>query len=294
METTQQIPKVVKNAPGKDEPDTAAKKAKDEEDARKIRLEAAAERLLTAQAADRPASIKGLPEGETQGAQLRGTDNRMEGSSAERGELIGMRRGIPIYATAESLYGAPKPSISNTIANTPATTDSTKPVMIQGQTVEQQRAAYQAREAQRAAAMQVTPESRTYFSPAFAREMDAAREKENALAKRGGAAEVARRETEKAAYTKFESDFVQSTGRENARQQIAAGTASPELIAKYPELNPLRSRAKPGDNDYGKMLSESELETVNKGIFKPSAAPASAAPQAGVPRKRMFARVRRK
>jgi hypothetical protein len=166
--------------------------------------------------------------------------------------------------------------------------------MIQGQTVEQQRAAYQAREAPRAAAMQVTPESRTYFSPAFAREMDAAREKENALAKRGGAAEVARRETEKAAYTKFESDFVQSTGRENARQQIAAGTASPELIAKYPELNPLRSTAKPGDDDYGKMLSESELETVNKGIFKPSAAPASAAPQAGVPRKRMFARVKRK
>jgi hypothetical protein len=225
----------------------------------------------------------------------------MEKSSAERGELIGMRRGIPIYATAESLYGAPKelaPAVAAQEAipakdKAPAQAAvQEKPAVIE--TLDQQRAAYQAREAPRAAAMQVTPESRTYFSPAFAREMDAAREKENALAKRGGAAEVARRETEKAAYNKFESDFVQSTGRENARQQIAAGTASPELIAKYPELNPLRSTAKSGDDDYGKMLSESELETVNKRIFKPSAAPASAAPQAGVPRKRMFARGKRK
>jgi len=274
----------------------AEDKSKADEQTRKD-YEARAARIL---AADRPASIK-LPEGETQGAQLRGTDNRMEKSSAERGELIGMRRGIPIYATAEGLYGAPKelaPAVAaqEAIAATnkaPAQAAvQAKPAVIE--TLDQQLAAYQAREAPRAAAMQVTPESRTYFSPAFAREMDAAREKENALAKRGGAAEVARRETEKAAYTKFESDFVQSTGRENARQQIAAGTASPELIAKYPELNPLKSTAKPGEDDYGKTLSELELETVNKGIFKPSAAPASAAPQAGVPRKRMFARVRRK
>jgi hypothetical protein len=274
----------------------AEDKSKADEQTRKD-YEARAARIL---AADRPASIK-LPEGETQGAQLRGTDNRMEKSSAERGELIGMRRGIPIYATAESLYGAPKelaPAVAAQEAipakdKAPAQAAvQEKPAVIE--TLDQQRAAYQAREAPRAAAMQVTPESRTYFSPAFAREMDAAREKENALAKRGGAAEVARRETEKAAYNKFESDFVQSTGRENARQQIAAGTASPELIAKYPELNPLRSTAKSGDDDYGKMLSESELETVNKRIFKPSAAPASAAPQAGVPRKRMFARGKRK
>jgi len=268
--------------PKKDEPDTAAKKAKDEEDARKIRAKAAAERLLAAQAVDRPAEVTLAP-GETQGAQTRG-GTRLGATPAGK-ELIGMRRGVPIYADTAEVYKASKTLIPGTIAAGGADVV---------QTPEQQRAAYQAREAPRAAAMQVTPESRTYFSPAFAREMNAAREKENALAKRGGAAEVARRETEKAAYTKFESDFVQSTGRENARQQIAAGTASPELIAKYPELNPLRSTAKPGDNDYGKMLSESELETVNKGIFKPSAAPASAAPQAGVPRKRMFARVRRK
>jgi hypothetical protein len=287
--------------PEKDNRDSAERKADDEakaDEKKRITSEARAARIL---AADRPETLGegAVGENEKAGAQTRG-GARLQGSSAERGELIGMRRGIPIYATAESLYGAPKelaPAVAAQEAipakdKAPAQAAvQEKPAVIE--TLDQQRAAHQAREAPRAAAMQVTPESRTYFSPAFAREMDAAREKENALAKRGGAAEVARRETEKAAYTKFESDFVQSTGRENARQQIAAGTASPELIAKYPELNPLRSIAKPGDNDYEKTLSELELETVNRGIFKPSAAPASAAPQAGVTRKRGFARGKR-
>jgi hypothetical protein len=263
-------------------PDTrgpAEKKADDEAKALQIRQADAAERLLTAQAADRPASIKGLPEGETQGAQLRGTDNRMEGSSAERGELIGVRRGIPIYATAESLYGTPKTSAVTEKADVyqPEKSPSIAPVItrfdVSTQTPEQQRAEYQAREAPKAAAAMATPESRTFFSPAYAKAMDAARETENALAKRGGAAEVARRETEKVASAKFMGDVTKTTGRENARQQIAAGTASPELIAKYPELNPLRSIAKPGEGDFGKMLKESELDFINTrfGSIKPKA-----------------------
>jgi len=280
--------------PKKDLRGTKEKAAADKAAADEIARTATEERAKRILAADQPAALEqgALGENETAGPQTRG-GARLQGSSAERGELIGMRRGIPIYATAESLYGAPETGV---VTPKPTAFDPNrsverdeKPVMerfdVGRQSVEQQRAAYQAREAPRAAAMQVTPESRTYFSPAFAKEMDAAREKENALAKRGGAAEVARRETEKAAYTKFESDFKKSTGRENARQQIAAGTASPELRAKYPELDPRRSTAKEGD-DLEKFLSESELETVNKGIFKPSAAPESAAPQAGITRKR--------
>lgn len=248
----------------------AVKKAQGQIAARKLLEDERARLLEVAQAKDRPENLgKGaLGENEKAGEQTRG-GARLQGSSAERGELIGMRRGIPIYATAESLYGAPKAEEKSKIGALVERVGRALGVAPQAenQDVEQQRAAYQAREAPRATAMQVTPESRTYFSPAFAKEMDAAREKENALAKRGGAAEAARRETEKAAYTKFESDFVQSTGRENARQQIAAGTASPALIAKYPELNPRRSTAKEGD-DLGKFLSAPELETVNKGIFK--------------------------
>ena len=278
----------------KDKPDTLERKALDKSKADEIARIAVEEKAKRILAADRPETLgKGaLGENEKAGEQTRG-GARLQGSSAALGELIGMRRGIPIYATAESLYGAPKelaPAVATQEAI--AATDKApaqavvqaKPAVVE--TLDQQLAAYQAREAPRAATMQVTPESRTYFSPAFAKEMDAAREKENALAKRGGATEAARRDAEKAAYTKFESDFKKSTGRENARQQIAAGTASPELIAKYPELDPRRSTAKPGDDDYGKMLSESQLETVNKGIFKPSAAPESAAPQAGITRKR--------
>jgi len=274
--------------PKKDSRGTEEKAAADKAAADEVARIAAEERAKRILEADRPATLgKGaLGEKEKAGEQTRG-GARLEGSSAERGELIGMRRGIPIYATAESLYGAPKAEEKSKIG---ALMQGVAKVLgvapqAENQDVEQQKAAYQAREAPRAAAMQVTPESRTYFGPAFAKEMDAAREKENALAKRGGAAEAARRDAEKAAYTKFESDFVQSTGRENARQQIAAGTASPELIAKYPELDPRRSTAKEGD-DLGKFLSEKDLDLVNKGIFKPSAAPESAAPQAGITRKR--------
>lgn len=60
-------------------------------------------------------------------------------------ELTGMSGGRPTYTSADSLYGKAKPSISNTIKNTPATADPKKPVMIEGQSMEQRRADYQNR-----------------------------------------------------------------------------------------------------------------------------------------------------
>ena len=60
-------------------------------------------------------------------------------------ELTGMSAGRPTYSSADSLYGKAKPSIANTIANTPPTADPTKPVMIKGQSMDQRRADYQNR-----------------------------------------------------------------------------------------------------------------------------------------------------
>ena len=56
-----------------------------------------------------------------------------------------MSGGRPTYTNADALYGAAKPSISGTIASTPATADPTKPVMVKPQSMEERRADYQTR-----------------------------------------------------------------------------------------------------------------------------------------------------
>jgi hypothetical protein len=63
----------------------------------------------------------------------------------------------PTYSSADSLYGKAKPSIDNTIANTPVTADPNKPVMIQGQSMDERRGAYQQAAGKTAAEMQAPP-----------------------------------------------------------------------------------------------------------------------------------------
>jgi hypothetical protein len=85
-------------------------------------------------------------------------------------------------------------------------------------------------------------------------------------------------------------DVVKTSDREDARKQIAAGTASPALVAKYPELNPLRSTAGAGDQDYGKTFTQSEMDLINARLFR------SKLPQAEPPKaksKLKFASVRK-
>jgi hypothetical protein len=124
------------------DPLTKAKKAKDEIQAQALRDAENKRRSALAATEDQKAT-KGsvqatLGTGLTSGDQTRGPQGKpLQGSSAERGELIGMRSGVPIYATAESLYGKP-PVLKSFDVST--------------QTPEQQRAAYQAREAPKAAA----------------------------------------------------------------------------------------------------------------------------------------------
>jgi len=84
--------------------------------------------------------------------------------SGEGKELTGIVNGRKTYTKASELYGPAKPSIPNTIANTPATADPTKPVMIQGQSIDQQRADHQARN-QNVAAADRAMSSTTAISP---------------------------------------------------------------------------------------------------------------------------------
>ena len=60
-------------------------------------------------------------------------------------EMTGMSAGRPTYTSVDELYGKGETPIANTIRNTPATADPNKPVMIEGQTIEQRRADYQKR-----------------------------------------------------------------------------------------------------------------------------------------------------
>jgi hypothetical protein len=84
--------------------------------------------------------------------------------SGEGKELTGIVNGRKTYTKAAELYGPAKPSIPNTIAATPATADATKPVMIQGQSIDQQRADHQARK-QNVAAADRAMSSTTAVSP---------------------------------------------------------------------------------------------------------------------------------
>lgn len=265
----------------KDTRDSAVKKAEGQIATRKLLEEERARRLEVAQAKDRPSEVS-LGPGETAGAQTRGGP-KLKGSSAERGELIGMRSGVPIYATSESLYGQAPRSADVVPAGA---SGPVRPALTQ----EDIRAEYQAREAPKAAAAMATPESTKYWSPAAAQKYDQAVAREAALARVGGAAEATRRESEAAKSAKFMGDVVKTSDREDARKQIAAGTASPALVAKYPELNPLRSIAGAGEQDYGKSLTQAEMDLVNARLFR------SRLPQAETPKaksKLKFASVRK-
>jgi hypothetical protein len=248
------------------------------QDAIKARALLEEERLASTaklQAADRPATVP-LAQGETAGAQTRGGPRL--GATPAGKELIGMRSGVPIYADTAEVYGAPKTQIPGAIA-----ADGVEVV----QTPEQQRAEYQASAAPKAAAAMAQPKpATTYWSPEYAKSYDQAVARESALARVGGADEATRRKTEAVESAKFMGGVTKTFGREAARQQIAAGTATPETIAKYPELNPLRSIAKPGEGDYGKKLTETEMNRVNALLVKPKAA------QTTAPRPK-FASVRR-
>jgi hypothetical protein len=150
------------------DPLTKAKKAKDEIQAQALRDAENKRRSALAATEDQKAT-KGsvqatLGTGLTSGDQTRGPQGKpLQGSSAERGELIGMRSGVPIYATAESLYGkarpadTPLPKPQAPITTAPSRSNFIAPQEAQGpvrsaETPEQQRAAYQAREAPKAAA----------------------------------------------------------------------------------------------------------------------------------------------
>ena len=245
----------------KNTPASAEKKARDEIAARRLLDEARAQKLQEAQVRDRPATVPLAP-GETQGEQTRGGPRLGETPAGK--ELVGMRSGIPIYVDTAEVYGAPKPSISNTIANTPAAADSTKPVMIQGQTIEQQRAEYQAREAPKAAAAMATPEPKKYWGSGAELKYGDALARQAALARVGGAEEAKRRSDASEESAKNIRETKAFTEREVARQKIEAGTASPDLIESKSELNPLRATGK----DAGKRLTQEELDLINARIFR--------------------------
>lgn len=159
--------------------------------------------------ADAPATVK-VAEGTTAGAQTRGAQGAaLQGSSAERGELIGMRSGVPIYATAESLYGkarpadTPLPKQQATIGSAPissapsrsnfmATREAQGPVR-SAETPEEQRAAYQAREAPKAAAaMAPVKPATSYFNPQAAGAYAPDRARTSALARLSSATDSAK------------------------------------------------------------------------------------------------------
>jgi len=143
--TTTTAPAVVPDS------NTKAKKAKDEIEAQKLRDDENARRSALAATEDQKATKESvqatLGAGLTSGAQTRGPNGvALKGSSAERGELIGMRGGVPIYATTESLYG-----------QATRAADASLPEGVQGPvrpeiTQNDIRAQYQAREAPKAAA----------------------------------------------------------------------------------------------------------------------------------------------
>jgi len=260
LELTQKQIKDMSEA-DKNTPASAEKKARDEIAARRLLDEARAQKLQEAQVRDRPATVPLAP-GETQGEQTRGGPRLGETPAGK--ELVGMRSGIPIYVDTAEVYGAPKPSISNTIANTPAAADSTKPVMIQGQTIEQQRAEYQAREAPKAAAAMATPEPKKYWGSGAELKYGDALARQAALARVGGAEEAKRRSDASEESAKNIRETKAFTEREVARQKIEAGTASPDLIESKSELNPLRATGK----DAGKRLTQEELDLINARIFR--------------------------
>lgn len=171
------------------------KEKKTDDEIKAANLAAANREALNAAraAAAAPATVK-TAEGTTTGAQTRGPQGAaLQGSSFQRGELIGMRSGVPIYASAESLYGKARP------ADTPlpipqassgsAPTRFAAPREAQGpvrsaETAEQQRAAYQAREAPKAAAAMAPVKPATnYFNPQAAGAYAPDRARTSALAR---------------------------------------------------------------------------------------------------------------
>lgn len=155
---------------------------------------------------------------------------RMQGSSAERGELIGIRKGVPQYASPDELYGAAKPSIRNTINSTPADADPTKPVMIKPQSIEERRGDYQNRENLEIATRNA-PRAIPVIQP-------------TPRAPRKGSLDDPNNAFSKDAYARTAA--AQQKGHNDA--SIRAGTASESTRATNPDLV---SRMAQGVKDYG-------------------------------------------
>jgi hypothetical protein len=198
------------------------KQTADEIEKRKILEQERQDRLKAEQAADRPATVP-LGQGETQGAQTRG--GARLGATPAGKELIGMRSGVPIYADATDVYGAAKPSVQATIAQTPLTADSTKPVMLAPQTREEQRAAYQAKQApMAAAAMAPGKPAQTYWSPESAQRYTSEAARLAALARIGGqpAYDLRKKEAEKFAGERTRN-LAGFEAQKNREEQFARG-----------------------------------------------------------------------
>jgi hypothetical protein len=200
----------------------STKQAADEIEAKRLRDEALAASRLAKQTADRPATVP-LGQGETQGTQTRG--GARLGATPAGKELIGMRSGVPIYADATDVYGTAKPSVQATIAQTPLTADSTKPVMLAPQTREEQRAAYQAKQAPiAAAAMAPGKPAQTYWSPEYAKAYTQKAAQQAALARIGGQDAYDRRAAEAG---KFAAERTRNLAgfeaQKNREEQFARG-----------------------------------------------------------------------
>lgn len=198
------------------------KQAADEIEKRKLLEQERQDRLKAKQAVDRPATVP-LGQGESQGAQTRG--GARLGTTPAGKELIGMRSGIPIYADATDIYGAPKETI-------PAAISSTGQSVMQ--TREEQRAAYQAKQAPMAAAA-MTPgkPAQTYWSPEYAKAYTQKAAQQAALARIGGQDSYNRRAAES---EKFAAERTRNLAGFEAQKKREEQFARGEIQAPNYEL----------------------------------------------------------
>jgi hypothetical protein len=158
-------------------------------------------------------------------------EDRDRGYSFEGGEgreLIGSRGGKKLYSSMEDVYGAPKPSLDRTMAETPSDALTDRPVMIKNQSPDEQRAAYQRQQSPRAVATQDSADAerarvRDYSRPA-------------PLPVQGsGSREYDAREKSYQDMMKGTDDAIQA-GKD--KLSIREGTASKSTRDKYPGYEP--------------------------------------------------------
>jgi hypothetical protein len=251
---------------------TKTKKTKDELQAQALRdADNARRRDLAAtedQKATKESVQKTLGTELTSGAQTRGPKGAaLQGSSAERGELIGMRNGVPIYATAESLYGKARP------ADTPLEKEVQGPIR-SAETTEEQRAAYQAREAPKAAAaaaaMAPVKPAASYFNPQAAGAYAPERARANALARLSSATDSVKsyQDAQKAFQASFGSEdsdvsFNEKKNNPNAIYQNANSLGQAGITAST-----LRRAAPLAQRDSGLLQALLQARKVAKGTTR--------------------------